>query len=67
MATKSLSPQDRELKLDPSKGFVQQFIALHNKVMSHFSDEERKKTLAFTPAPEQATIQHTVQMLTMES
>jgi 5-methyltetrahydropteroyltriglutamate--homocysteine methyltransferase len=30
------------IKLDPSKGLLQQFIDLNNQVMSHFSAEERK-------------------------
>jgi 5-methyltetrahydropteroyltriglutamate--homocysteine methyltransferase len=31
------------LKLDPSGGLLQSFIDLNNKVLSHFSEEERKK------------------------
>ena len=31
------------VKLDPSKGLLKQFISLNNKVLSRFSDSERKK------------------------
>ncbi len=31
------------VKLDPSKQLLQQFVDLNNKVLSHFSDEERKR------------------------
>ncbi|HKK44405.1 MAG TPA: cobalamin-independent methionine synthase II family protein [Balneolaceae bacterium] len=31
------------VKLDPSKGLLQQFIDLNNQVLSHFSDEERRR------------------------
>jgi 5-methyltetrahydropteroyltriglutamate--homocysteine methyltransferase len=31
------------VKLDPSKGLLKQFIHLNNKVLSRFSDAERKK------------------------
>lgn len=31
------------IKLDPSKGLLQQFINLNNQVLSHFSEEERQR------------------------
>ncbi len=31
------------IKLDPSKGLLQQFINLNNKVLSHFSEQERQR------------------------
>jgi 5-methyltetrahydropteroyltriglutamate--homocysteine methyltransferase len=31
------------LKLDPSRGLLKSFIALHNKVLARFTEEERKK------------------------
>lgn len=31
------------VKLDPSKKLLQQFIDLNNEVLSHFSDDERKR------------------------
>jgi len=31
------------VKLDPSKGLLQQFIDLNNRVLAHFSAEERQR------------------------
>ncbi|MDX1618376.1 MAG: cobalamin-independent methionine synthase II family protein [Balneolaceae bacterium] len=31
------------VKLDPSKGLLKQFVDLNNKVLSHFSEEERRR------------------------
>lgn len=41
------------IKLDPSKGLLQQFIDLNNQVLSHFSKEERQRSVSI---PAQAEI-----------
>jgi len=48
------------VKLDPSKQLLQEFVDLNNKVLSHFSEDERKR-IGFHTCPGGIMIRRTVQ------